>query len=83
MTWRKEGETGSASGGWVGSACPSPLGGHRVSMTSLLVVASGLAQDNRPDGPPWLKWAFLAVWLALAPWIIYGLHQRGYFKRRR
>ncbi|MER5881943.1 MULTISPECIES: hypothetical protein [unclassified Streptomyces] len=52
-------------------------------MTSLLVVASGLAQDNRPDGPPWLKWAFLAVWLALAPWIIYGLHQRGYFKRRR
>lgn len=52
-------------------------------MDSLVVLASGLAQDRRPDGPPWFKWAFLAVWVALAPWILYKLHQGGYFKKRR
>lgn len=48
-----------------------------------MVVASELAQDNRPDGPPWLKWTFLAVWAVVTPWIIYKLHRDGHFKRRR
>ncbi|MFF9066122.1 hypothetical protein ACF09E_12280 [Streptomyces sp. NPDC014891] len=52
-------------------------------MTELLITASQLAQDNRPDGPPWFKWAFLAVWAALLPWVLYKLHQNGYFRRRR
>ncbi|WP_328432873.1 hypothetical protein [Streptomyces sp. NBC_00425] len=51
-------------------------------MTRLSATAAELAQDARPDGPPWVKWTFLAVWLALAPVIIYKLHQRGYFRRR-
>ncbi|MFC9795663.1 hypothetical protein [Streptomyces sp. NPDC057695] len=52
-------------------------------MTRLSVVAGNLAQDPRPDGPPWFKWAFLGVWLALAPVVLYKLHQHGYFRRRR
>ncbi|MEU8795885.1 hypothetical protein [Streptomyces sp. NPDC048643] len=52
-------------------------------MTSLITVASALAQDNRPDGPPWLSWTFLAVCIALAPFILYKLHKDGYFTRRR
>ncbi|MET9364625.1 hypothetical protein ABZX93_27460 [Streptomyces sp. NPDC006632] len=52
-------------------------------MTRLTVAAAELAQGARPDGPPWFKWAFLAVWLVLAPVVIYKLHRHGYFRRRR
>lgn len=52
-------------------------------MTRLSAAAAELAQGTRPDGPPWFKWAFLVAWLALAPVIIYKLHQHGYFRRRR
>ncbi|MEU6051062.1 hypothetical protein ABZ829_11530 [Streptomyces xanthochromogenes] len=52
-------------------------------MTRLSVAAAELAQGTRPDGPPWFKWAFLAVWLVLAPVVIYKLYQHGYFRRRR
>lgn len=41
------------------------------------------AQGTRPDGPPWAQWAFLALWLALAPVVICKLHQYGCFTRRR
>ncbi|MGW4852491.1 hypothetical protein ACWEPZ_14840 [Streptomyces sp. NPDC004288] len=51
-------------------------------MTALLTTAALLAQDNRPDGPPWLKWAFLAVCAALLPWVLYKLHHNGHFRRR-
>ncbi|GHF35122.1 hypothetical protein GCM10017776_61940 [Streptomyces griseoluteus] len=52
-------------------------------MTRLSATAAQLAQGARPDGPPWLKWTFLAVWLVLTPAIIYKLYQHGYFRRRR
>ncbi|MET9554554.1 hypothetical protein [Streptomyces sp. NPDC006645] len=52
-------------------------------MTQLSVAVVELAQDSKPDGPPWLEWVFVAVWLALAPVIIYKLYQHGYFRRRR
>ncbi|GAA4119932.1 hypothetical protein GCM10022284_75990 [Streptomyces hundungensis] len=51
-------------------------------MTRLSVAATGLTQGARPDGPLWFKWAFLAVWLVLAPVVIYKLYQHGYFRRR-
>ncbi|WP_328584922.1 hypothetical protein [Streptomyces sp. NBC_00370] len=52
-------------------------------MKPLIVAASELAQDNRPDGPPWFKWAFLAVWFVMASVVIYKLYQDGHFRRRR
>ncbi|MET9494682.1 hypothetical protein [Streptomyces sp. NPDC006552] len=52
-------------------------------MASLVEVTAVLAQDNRPDGPPWLKWVFLAFVVVNAPWVLYKLHQHGYFKKRR
>lgn len=64
-----------------GAVCWS-AGGAVGGMTSFFVVASELARD-KPEGPPWFKWAFLGVWAALLPWILYKLHQHGYFKRRR
>ncbi|MFJ6657997.1 hypothetical protein ACIQNG_16760 [Streptomyces sp. NPDC091377] len=47
------------------------------------MAAVELAEGGKPEGPPWFKWAFLGVWLALAPIVIYKLYQHGYFKRRR
>ncbi|GHF26184.1 hypothetical protein GCM10018789_64960 [Streptomyces werraensis] len=57
--------------------------GHSTDMTRLSATAAELAQGARPDGPPWLKWTFLAVWLVLTPTIIYKLYQHGYFRKRR
>ncbi|MGW7433953.1 hypothetical protein ACWGIN_30980 [Streptomyces sp. NPDC054861] len=61
----------------------TPARGNGKYMTHLITATTLLAQDSRPDGPPWFKWAFLAVWAVLLPWVLYKLHQNGYFRRRR
>jgi hypothetical protein len=51
-------------------------------MTSYYAVSVQLAE--RPDGPPWFKWAFLGVWALCGVFVLYKLRQNGWkFPRRR
>ncbi|MEU1466243.1 hypothetical protein ABZ467_37670 [Streptomyces sp. NPDC005727] len=51
-------------------------------MTSSYAAAVQLAE--RPDGPPWLLWAFLVVWALCGVFVLFKLRQNNWkFPRRR
>ncbi|WP_405665723.1 hypothetical protein OG379_27850 [Streptomyces sp. NBC_01166] len=50
-------------------------------MTSHVLVAAELA--GRWQGPPWFKWAFLAVWVLFAVFLLVRLRRNGWKLPRR
>ena len=64
------------------SRVPAGTAGHRRKMTSSYAATVQLA--NRPDGPPWLLWVFLAVWALCAVVVLFKLRRNSWkFRRRR
>ncbi|MFD5541836.1 hypothetical protein ACFWIJ_29425 [Streptomyces sp. NPDC127079] len=51
-------------------------------MTSSYAAPVQLAE--RPEGPPWLLWAFLVVWVLCGVFVLIKLRQNNWkFPRRR
>ncbi|MFD6027827.1 hypothetical protein [Streptomyces griseoluteus] len=51
-------------------------------MTSYGALSLQLAE--RWQGPPWFRWAFLAIWALGAVFVLYKLRRNGWkFPRRR